>query len=124
MALFAYTTQVHDSAVELRDRVGLRVGYGPANKMTLPELVTSGRESETSRGLSALVDTMSGFATTYRERAQSLRATGTNLAAGAKESILNPRVVVHLDLIVKGLKQSVEAIIEAGKLLADLVASK
>ena len=120
MALFAYTSQVHDSAAELRDRVGLRVGYGPVNKMTLTELVASGRASESSRRLSALVETMSGFAANYRERARSLRATGGNLAAGAKQSILNPRVLVHVDLIVKGLKQSVEAIIEAGKLLADL----
>lgn len=48
-------------------------------------------------------------------------AAGAALVASAPAQILNPKLVLHLDLIVKGLEQSVSLVKDTGKLLTDMV---
>ena len=55
-----------------------------------------------------------------RETWQDLIATGQQLVTAAPSSIVNPKTVIHLDLIVKGLGQSVVVIGDSGKLLGEL----
>lgn len=121
MGLFAYTTQIHDSSMELRNRVGLRVGYGPVGRMSVEQLVAEGGQSPGSADLAKVVGATANVGQGYRDRIKGLRASGGSLVAGAKQSLIDPRVIAHLDLIVKGLKQSVEVIAESAKLLAKLL---
>jgi hypothetical protein len=48
--------------------------------------------------------------------------TGVALIASAPAQILNPKLLLHLKLIVQGLEQSVSMVKDTGKLLGDMVA--
>lgn len=56
----------------------------------------------------------------FVQKTQALVQTGRQLVTAAPSSITNPKVVLHLDLIVKGLEDSVRVIGDSGKLLGDL----
>jgi len=43
------------------------------------------------------------------------------LVASAPSQILNPKLVLHIDLIVKGLEQSVSLVKDTGSLLGKMV---
>ena len=62
---------------------------------------------------------LAGSAPTFVEKTQKLIAAGQQLIAGAAASITNPKTLLHLDLITKGLGQSVKVVGESGKLLAE-----
>ena len=47
--------------------------------------------------------------------------TGVALVASAPTQILNPKLLLHIDLIVKGLDQSVSLVKDTGSLLGDIV---
>ena len=47
--------------------------------------------------------------------------TGMALVASAPSQILNPKLVLHIDLIVKGLEQSVSLVKDTGSLLGKMV---
>ncbi|MBW2523210.1 MAG: hypothetical protein JRI23_03505 [Deltaproteobacteria bacterium] len=47
--------------------------------------------------------------------------TGTALVASAPSQILNPKLVLHLDLIVKGLEQSVSLVTDTAGLLGEVL---
>lgn len=51
------------------------------------------------------------------KKTQELVSSGQQLITGAPASITNPKTALHLDLIVKGLKQSVGVVAESGSLL-------
>ena len=53
--------------------------------------------------------------------AETARA-GAALVTSAPAQITNPKLVLHLDLIVEGLEQSVDMVKDTGLLLADIVA--
>jgi hypothetical protein len=55
-------------------------------------------------------------------KTQQLIASGQQLVAGAPASITNPKTVLHLDLIVQGLQESVAMVVETGKLVPELIA--
>jgi hypothetical protein len=54
-------------------------------------------------------------------KTQQLIASGQQLVTAAPASITNPKTALHLDLIVKGLQESVAMVVESGKLVPDLV---
>ena len=56
------------------------------------------------------------------KKTQELVSAGQQLIAGAASSITNPKTALHLDLIVKGLKQSVGLVTESAGLLKDVSA--
>lgn len=56
----------------------------------------------------------------FVNKTKRLVETGRALVAGAPSSITNPKTVLHLDLIVKGLEESVLVVGDSGKLLGDM----
>lgn len=54
-------------------------------------------------------------------KTQQLIASGEQLIMGAPASITNPKTMIHLDLIVQGLRDSVSMVVESGKLVPELV---
>lgn len=54
-------------------------------------------------------------------KAAETASAGAALIASAPTQILNPKLVLHLDLIVKGLDQSVSMVKDTGKLLGEMV---
>jgi hypothetical protein len=57
----------------------------------------------------------------FIDKTQNLVATGRQLVTAAPSSIVNPKVVLHLELIVKGLEDSVKVIGDSGRMLGELV---
>jgi hypothetical protein len=57
----------------------------------------------------------------FVDKTQNLIASGKQLVTAAPTSIVNPKVVLHLDLIIKGLEDSVKVVGSSGKLLVELV---
>lgn len=57
----------------------------------------------------------------FIDKTQRLVETGRQLVTAAPTSIVNPKVVLHLDLIVKGLEDSVKVVGSSGKMLGELV---
>jgi hypothetical protein len=55
-------------------------------------------------------------------KAGETASAGAALVASAPAQILNPKLVLHLKLIVKGLEQSVSMVKDTGKLLGEIVA--
>lgn len=55
----------------------------------------------------------------FVDKTQKLVSTGQALVANAASSITNPKVVLHLDLIKKGVEDSVGVLSESGGLLVD-----
>jgi hypothetical protein len=57
----------------------------------------------------------------FVDKTKRLVETGRQLVTAAPTSIVNPKVVLHIDLIVKGLEDSVKVVGSSGKLLVELV---
>lgn len=57
----------------------------------------------------------------FVEKTTHLVQAGQQLVAAAPSSITNPKTVLHLDLIVKGLEESVSVVGGSGKILGELV---
>lgn len=56
----------------------------------------------------------------FIDKTKRLVETGRQLVTAAPSSIVNPKVVLHIDLIVKGLEDSVKVVGSSGKLLVEL----
>ena len=55
------------------------------------------------------------------QQGPDISRTCRQLVTAAPTSIANPKVVLHLDLVVKGLEDSVRVIGDSGRLLGELV---
>jgi hypothetical protein len=73
------------------------------------------------RGLAGVTMTIARAARNTITTVQELIASGQQLIAAAPSSIMNPKTVVHLDLIVQGLGQSLQMVGESGKMLFELI---
>ena len=73
------------------------------------------------QALAEMASVLSGSVQALVAKTQQLIASGQQLIVGAPASITNPKTVLHLDLIVKGLQDSVAMVIETGKLVPELV---
>jgi len=72
------------------------------------------------QGMVDLGMNIAGSAPAFVQKTQALISTGQQLVTAAPSSITNPKTVLHLDLIVKGLNQSVTVVGDSGKLLGEL----
>jgi len=73
------------------------------------------------RGLANVAMTVARSARSTVTAVQELIAAGQQLIAAAPSSITNPKTVLHLDLIVQGLGQSLQMVGESGKILFEIV---
>ena len=73
------------------------------------------------RVLAYAATTMARAARNTVATVQELIAAGQQLVTAAPSSIMNPKTVIHLDLIVQGLGQSLQMVGESGKLLVEMI---
>jgi hypothetical protein len=92
----------------------------PEVQSALSELSSSA--SEGAQKLERLWATTAELGVVLAGKAAETASTGAQLIASAPAQILNPKLVLHLGLIVKGLEQSVSMVKDTGKLLGDIVA--
>ena len=90
--------------------VGGALGLGEAGE-GVPDDLLAMRDLALSIGRSA---------PTFVEKTKNLIATGQQLVTAAPSSITNPKTVIHIDLIVKGLTDSVTLVGDGGKMLGEL----
>jgi len=76
-------------------------------------------DGEGAKKLGALWVSTAELGTQLAARTAQTAQTGAALVASAPTQILNPKLVLHLDLIVKGLEQSLDMVKDA--LLGDIV---
>jgi hypothetical protein len=79
------------------------------------------RAGESSAKLTTLWLTMAELGTKLGGKAIETASAGAALVASAPAQILNPKLVLHLKLIVKGLDQSVSMVKDTGKILGEIV---
>jgi len=101
----------YDEKMSLGDAVHAAVSVGGEAGLAVEGQLTETRE---------LAMALAGTAPNFAEKTQGLVSSGQQLIAGAPSSITNPKTVLHLDLIVKGLGQSVRVVEDSGKLLVEL----
>ncbi len=124
-----FVYQTRESIKHLRLSAKAALGRDYSAKMSLGEAVNAavaqggeaglaveGQLAETRELAVALAGTAPGFV----QKTQGLVSSGQQLIAGAPASITNPKTVLHLDLIVKGLGQSVKVVEDSGGLLIEL----
>lgn len=75
-----------------------------------------------AKKLETLWLTVAELGTKLAGKAAETASAGAALVASAPAQILNPKLVLHLKLIVKGLDQSVSMVKDTGKLLGEIVA--
>lgn len=91
-------------------KVGGALGFGEAGEGVPDDLVAM-KDLALSIGRSAPV---------FVEKTKNLISTGRQLVTAAPSSITNPKTVLHIDLIVKGLEDSVTVVGDGGKMLGEL----
>ncbi len=124
-----FVYQTSESIKQLRLSAKTALGRDYNEKMSLGEAVTAAVSVGGEAGLAVegqltetreLAMALAGTAPNFAQKTQGLVASGQQLIAGAPSSITNPKTVLHLDLIVKGLGQSVRVVEDSGKLLVEL----
>jgi len=85
----------------------------------LSELESTAGES--SQKLKTLWLTTAELGAKLAGKAVEVASTGTALIASAPAQIVNPKLLLHLKLIVKGLDQSVSMVKDTGKILGEIV---
>jgi hypothetical protein len=94
-------------------------------KIHRPEIERSLAQLDASadgvRKLQQLWTSSAELGITLAAKASETASTGAALIASAPAQILNPKLVLHLGLIVKGLEQSVSMVKDTGKLLGGMV---
>lgn len=118
LRLMAHATLSGDVEVDisLGDLVRMAVERAGGGEVTGE---ASGIEAQFS-GMVDLGMQIAGSAPEFVRKTQALVSTGQQLVAAAPTSITNPKTVLHLDLIVKGLGHSVAVVGDSGKLLGEL----
>jgi hypothetical protein len=95
-----------DAAGAAAGRLGAELGEG------VPDDLLQMRDLALSIGRSA---------PEFVDKTQALIQSGRQLVTAAPSSILNPKTVIHIDLIVKGLDDSVRVVGSSGKLLGEMI---
>ena len=73
------------------------------------------------RNLAGTAMTIARAARSTVTTVQELITSGQQLITAAPSSIMNPKTVLHLDLIVQGLGQSIQMIGESGRMLFEMI---
>jgi hypothetical protein len=74
-----------------------------------------------AKDVGAMWKTVATLGKSMVQKTTALVTTGTALVASAPKQITNPKLLLHIKLIVKGLDQSVGFVKDTGKMLADTV---
>ncbi|HOT08509.1 MAG TPA: hypothetical protein PK710_02010 [Polyangiaceae bacterium] len=96
-------------------------GRKPIRKDEIEALTSQLGESESAKRLTTLWEAMAELGGQLAAKAGETAQTGMALVASAPSQILNPKLVLHIDLIVKGLEQSVSLVKDTGSLLGKMV---
>jgi hypothetical protein len=78
-------------------------------------------EEEAAKKLALLWGATAELGAQVAAKAVETAQTGAALVASAPSQIVNPKLVLHIKLIIKGLEQSVSMVKDTGGLLADIV---
>ncbi|MFO0564277.1 MAG: hypothetical protein U0263_01370 [Polyangiaceae bacterium] len=81
----------------------------------------SGQAAEGVGKLETLWVTMAELGVQLGSKAVETASAGAALVASAPAQIVNPKLLLHLKLIVKGLEESVSMVKDTGKLLGEIV---
>ena len=126
--MYAFSYQTDESVQSLRKCASEELGP-VADGATTKELVAGdfveklGKEtSETFDKLAKLCSALTRVLGEFVERATALVASAAKLVAGAAASITNPKVVLHLDLVVQGVRQAGEMVGKTAELLGKISA--
>jgi hypothetical protein len=82
----------------------------------------TGKAAEGVEALKTMWMSTAELAAQLASKAAETAQTGVALVSSAPSQILNPKLALHLDLIVKGLEQSVSMVKDTGVLLTNVVA--
>ena len=128
--LFALMYQLKQTTHRLREIAGAVLDKKDDASGALGDLVKEALAAEPGAGKEGLVKELKELkeitamlapaCVEMVKKTQELVSAGQQLIAGAASSITNPKTALHLDLIVKGLKQSVSVVAESGNLLKDV----
>lgn len=91
-------------------------------KSDVDGLITHIGSSQGAKKLGSLWIATAELGAKLAAKAAETAQTGAALVASAPTQILNPKLVLHIDRIVKGLEQSVNMVKDTGSLLGDIVA--
>lgn len=121
--------QTRESIKHLRLSAKAALGKDYKAKMSLGDAVHAAAAQGGEAGLvveGQLVETrelamvLGGSTSSFVQQTQGPISSGQQLIAGAPSSITNPKTVLHLNLIVEGLGQSVAVVKDSGGLLVEL----
>jgi hypothetical protein len=88
----------------------------------LSDLGASDETAESIERLKTLWASTAELGSQLVGKAAETAQSGAALVSSAPTQILNPKLVLHLDLIVKGLEQSLSMVKDTGRMLGDIVA--
>lgn len=128
MEVYALAYQTNQVTHRLREVAAYVLNEKPDADVGLFALVSRAQKADSSDPaakkqldqLAAVAQTLGRNAAALVQKIQQLVAAGQGLIAGAAASITNPKTVIHLKLIKKGLVQSIKVIKETAPLLGDL----
>lgn len=113
--LAAYKTKGEEAPSEVEN------GNKAIKKDEVDTLVSQLGEAEGAKKLGSLWVSSAELGVKLAAKTAETIQTGTALVASAPAQILNPKLVLHLDLIVKGLEQSLSLVKDTGGLLTGIV---
>jgi hypothetical protein len=95
----------------------------PEIERTLSELQSgaSGSMADGAQKLGRLWSSTAELGAALASKSAETASAGAALIASAPAQILNPKLLLHIDLIVKGLGQSLSMVKDTGKLLGEIV---
>ncbi|MFW5739464.1 MAG: hypothetical protein ACOC1F_03770 [Myxococcota bacterium] len=114
--LAAYKTQGEDPPADVEN------GDKKIRKDEVDSVVSKLGEAEGAQKLASLWVSTAELGIQFGAKTAETVQTGIALVASAPSQILNPKLVLHLDLIVKGLEQSVDLVKDTGAMLGDIIA--
>jgi hypothetical protein len=122
--------QMKETARRLRLASGALTGDKPADSEKTTDAVEKAKKvtpSDDNKDAAAYMETLDGMyqlvavqGVNFAKKCVELVSKGQALIVGAPSSITNPKTVLHIKLIIKGLEQSVGLIKDSAKMMADM----
>lgn len=129
--LYALMYQTKQTIFNLRTLAAARAGQSQLPTGPVKSAVDAALSTQLSpagaqvdyklRSLATVATTIARAARSTVTTVQELIAAGQQLITAAPSSIMNPKTVLHLDLIVKGLGQSLQMVGESGRMLFEMI---
>jgi hypothetical protein len=126
--MYAFSYQTDESIRSLRKCASEELGPvadGTTTKHLISDDFAKNLDKATSETFDKLVKLGSTLARAigeFIERAAALVAAAAKLVAGAAANITNPKVLLHLDLVVQGIRQAGEMVGKTAELLGKISA--